>query len=86
MHILDKLKKLDLSLIENADLKKVVKEALANYDNKENLLDQEISNYHKIYDLVEKHFPEAAGILPEPPAVDADELINSLKNNKPKTK
>jgi hypothetical protein len=82
MHILDKLKKLNKSLIGHAGLKKVVEEALSNYDNKENLLPEEISNYEKIYELVENKFPEAAGIILPAAPVDADEVLNKLLNNK----
>lgn len=85
MNILDKLKKLNKSLIYSASLRKVLEEALANYANKENLMEKEVENYNKIYDLVETHFPEAAGIAPKRPDINADDLLNNLKKNKPAT-
>lgn len=84
MHILDKLKKLDLSKVEYPELKSLVEKALKNYENKDSLLPIEMENYTTIYQMVETHFPEATGIVPvlPQPQINADELLSSLKNNK----
>ena len=59
MNILDKLKQVDQSKIGNDGLLSQLNKALANYVNKDNLIELDQRNYEKIYNLIEKAFPGA---------------------------
>jgi len=84
MNILDKLKKIKLDKVEHPELRNMVATALKNYENKENLLEIELSNYEKIYELIDTHFPIATGKLPEEPPINPKDLLSSLQANKSK--
>lgn len=84
MNILDKLKKIKLDKVEHPELRAVLTNALKNYENKDKLLDIEIENYEKIFELIDTHYPVATGKLPEEPPINAKDLMDSLKGNKTK--